>query len=201
MHRLLATLIIGLLTIAACDSPDDVTPDPTDTTQTATNNAPVEHTTGARLDESGAAAGPGVSLQTILDQAFARHPQTGELTFLDRLHDPQNVSVETQENIHDPTQIDTLRTLQYDGLELTVYHVSGGKEILKNITVTGDQYETSEGLSVGMTRSKVESLRGQPDQQQNGRYVYNLGGPMPTMLHVAFTDDEVSRIEWQYPID
>ena len=206
MRPLLAGIVVGLLTITACDSPDEASPTtatPIDTAQAVNNEptVPTDTTANSRLDESARASGPGVSLQTILDQAFERDPQTGELSLLDRLHEPQNTSIETQENTHDPSQTDTLRTRQYEGLQLTVYHVSGGKEILKNVTVTDSRYETSEGLSTGMSRSEAESLRGQPDQRQDGTYVYNLGGPMPTMLHIAFSGDQVSRMEWQYPID
>lgn len=208
MQQTLAGIVVGLLILAACESPspNGTVPDgaeQADTVQTPSDDtaAPSPQHGQTRQDEEDAAAGPGVSLQTILDRAHERDPETGALTLLDRLNEPQSTSAETRQNTHDPSQTDTLRTRRYDGLELTVYHVSGGKEILKNVTVAGSQYQTDQGLSVGMTRSELESLRGQPEERQDGTYIYNLGGGMPTMLHISFSGDEVSRMEWQYPID
>lgn len=207
MHRfLVGFLATALMFSAACEGPQNAAD--TDTSQTAPDDTLVSSpdTTGsvangdAAASTDGTTAVPGVALQTILDRASDRDPQTQELRVLDQLNDPQFIDVQTHPNRHYPDQTDTLRTYNYEGLQLTVHHASG-KELLDNVTVTGQQYETDDGLSVGISRSEVEDLRGQPDQQRNGAYVYDLGGPMPTMLHVAFSGDEVSRLEWRFPID
>lgn len=207
MHRYALTIATGLLILVGCESSPGNGEDQIDTTAGPQQPVPDNTITAppgeVQRGENGgtAAADPGVPLQTILDRAYERDPQTQEVTVLDNLNEPRSVHEEPRENRHIPNQTDTLRTLHYDGLDLRVYHVSGGKEILERVSVTSDAYEADDGLSVGMARSDVESLRGAPDERQNGTYVYDLGGELPTMLHVAFSGDEVSRLEWRYPVD
>lgn len=198
VRPLVPLILIAAFLISACESTPQRDADVNDTTATAT---PPDGQDSAPEDTEGAEDGPGLSLPAILDRAFQSDPQTQELTLLDDLNEPNNVTSESQRNRHDPNQTDTLRTLQYNGLSLTVYHVSDGKEILESVTVTGDQYETEDGVSVGMTRTQLENVRGAPAQRSGGEYVYNLGGALPTMLHVGFEGERVSRLEWRFPID
>ena len=219
MQRRLLIIAATLLLFAACETPrDDADPDPdTAATQLPDNTvtAPpgeVQRGDGAESDEEATeqdsrgdgeriTAGPGVSLQAILDQAYSRDPQTEQLTILERLNEPQAIDREPRENRHVPNQIDTLKTYRYGGLHLRVYDVTDGKEILERVTVTSDAYETEDGVSVGITRSELELQRGEPDQRREGTYVYDLGGELPTMLHVALSGDTVSRLEWRFPVD
>lgn len=210
MHRYVLTIATGLLILVGCESPPGDGEDQVDTTagpqQTIPDNtvtAPPGEVQRGQQGENGdmSTAEPGVSLQTILDRAYERDPQTQEVTVLDDMNEPQSVDEEPRENRHIPNQTDTLRTLHYDGLDLRVYHVSDGKEILERVTVTSDVFETDDGLAVGMARSDVEALRGGPDERQDGTYVYDLGGELPTMLHVVFSGEEVSQLEWRYPVD
>lgn len=219
---LIITLIItaGLLLFVACEtprddadpqegttaertSPDDTATAPPEEVQRGDGETSDEHVSEhyPRGDGERVTAGPGVSLQTILDQAYSRDPQTEQLTILERLNDPQAIDREPRENRHVPNQIDTLKTYRYEGLHLRVYDVTDGKEILERVTVTSGAYETEDGLSVGITRSELELQRGEPDQRREDTYIYDLGGELPTMLHVALSGDTVSRLEWRYPVD
>lgn len=199
-HRfaLVAALII-LFGACGPEAGDDVV----DTTDVARDTSEVfedtpPHDPSTVSEPSGSL---GISLQALLDGARRQSPGPDELAILDRLNEPLRVSIDTQRNRHQPSQVDTLRTHDYDGLELTVYHVAGGKELMKNVTVTGSGLETPQGISIGMSRTDVENVLGAPAEREDGAHVYERDGPMPTRLYVHFDGDRVSEIEWRFPID
>lgn len=148
-----------------------------------------------------ASASLGVNLVTLLEGADSRDPDTQQLRILDRLNEPDSISIDTQVNRHNPSQVDTLRTLHFDDARITVYEVSGGKELLKNVTVTGSGLDSPEGVRIGMAREEVERALGEADDEQNGALVYVDDGPMPTQLYVYFRNEEAGRMEWLFPID
>lgn len=206
MNRIPFRLLIVLLLIAACEpapqgSDSDTTAVVTSPDAGADESAAGGPASGEGANRKDGDSDPGVALQTILDGAFQRDPQTQDLTVLDELNEPSRVDVETRPNRHVRGQTDTLRTLRYDGLDLTVYHVSDGKEILQTVSVTDERFRTDRGLHVGMSRGAIEATLGQPTRRSGNEYVYDLGGQLPTMLHVAFSTDIVSRLEWKYPVD
>src|SRR6056297_2553421 len=104
---------------------------------------------------------PDLALPAILDRAHERN-EDGSLVLLDRLGEPERVETEPIENRHVPGQIDTLRTLVFDGMAVEVYAVADGKELLQEVRVTGPEYETAEGLGVGSTREAVREALGAP---------------------------------------
>ena len=143
----------------------------------------------------------GVDVETLLENAGNRDSETGQLSILDRLNEPKRVSAESRPNRHVPGQIDTLRTLHYDDVQIAVYEVSGGKEILQSVTVTGPSLIAPRGVEVGAGRPAVVDELGEPDEQDGEEYVYLDDGPMPTRFHIQFEGDTVRRMEWRFPID
>lgn len=152
------------------------------------------------LDGSAAAA----PLSEILDSAFDR-AEDGSLAVLDRLGDPRRIEAEPVQNRHDPAQTDTLRTYVYDGLELDVYAVAGGKELLEEVRVTGSRYETAEGLGVGSTRAAVRDALGPPLRADGDTLTYERTespeDPTPTTLEVRLDGDRVAAMTWQFYVD
>lgn len=145
---------------------------------------------------------PGVSLQEIIDAGISRPPGADELDVLDRMNEPPHEETEARQNRHDPSQTDTLRTLHYAGLTLVVYEVTeSGRELLQNLTVSGEGYRTAEGIGVGSTRQEVESAMGQPDRRENGAYVYEPENAAPSPLFVRFEGDRVAEMEWSFYVD
>ncbi len=202
MPRSFTLLAVFLVILGGCESrPGE---DGIDTTVATRDTADVRRgdvsQTGEDAD-TGPSAVLGVRLQTLLESGHDREPDTQQLSVLDRLEEPNRVSVDTQANRHTRGQTDTLRTLHYDGAEITVYHVSGGKELLQHVAVTGPELESPEGVRVGMTRREVENMLGEPSEHQNGAHVYLQGEHMPTRFYVYFENDDVSRMEWLFPID
>jgi hypothetical protein len=145
-----------------------------------------------------------VGLAEILDDAYERRDD-GSLALLGRLPAPQRVEAEPVENRHVAGQTDTLRTLHYDGLTLEVYAVAGGREILQEVRVTGDGYETAEGLGVGSTRAAVRGALGEPTRSDGGTLTYDVKTSpddlTPTTLTVRFDGDRVAALTWSYYVD
>lgn len=144
----------------------------------------------------------GVPLQDLVDAGRRRPPGT-ELAVLDRMEEPLRVDERFVQNRHDPAREDVVRTYVYDDLSFSVYAVSStGKEILQRVEVTGPGYRSGDGLRVGMTREAVVGIRGQPDRASADADIYQIGGPMPAQLRLAYgADDTVRQMVWVFPVD
>jgi hypothetical protein len=150
------------------------------------------------------AARPDLDLTAMLDRTYEQNAD-GSLVLLDRLGEPRRVEREPIENRHVPGQIDTLRTLAWDGLAVEVYAVADGKELLQEIRVTGPGYETAEGLGVGSTQSAVREAFGEPDRTDGDTVTYEVAespdDPTPTQLHIRYDGDRVAALSWSYYVD
>lgn len=147
---------------------------------------------------------PSVSLAAMLGGAF-QQADDGSFPLLDRLGEPRRVEAQPIENRHVPGQVDTLRTLVFDGLEVEVYAVADGKELLQEIRVTGPGYETAEGLRVGSTRSEVREAFGAPVYSEGDAATYEVRSapddPTPTQLQIRYDGDRVVAMAWSYYVD
>lgn len=161
---------------------------------------------GCATERSSSSGSPpqSVALPEILASAY-EHRADGSLTLFDRLGEPQRVETEPVVNRHDPSQTDTLRTFHYSGLALEVYAVTGGKEILQEVRVTGEGYETTEGLRVGSTREAIRAALGPPVRSEDGRLSYEVTDttedPTPTTLTIRFEGDRVDSMAWSFYVD
>lgn len=151
-----------------------------------------------------ASASSRVTLPEVLDHAYERRAD-GSLVVLDRLPTPQRVESEPVQNRHVEGQTDTLRTFHYDGLALEVYVVADGKEILQEVRVTGEGYETAERLGVGSTRGAVREALGEPTRAEGNALTFEVTAspedPTPTTLTVRFDGDRVEALTWSYYVD
>lgn len=145
---------------------------------------------------------PGVPLSVLVNTALGGDPAVDHPAVLERLGEPNQVTSRPQQNRHDPSQIDTLRTLYYDGLRVHTYDVSGSENvIITGIEVTDAAYLTEQDLRVGDARSAVEATIGQPDNVEDGVYAYSLSDISPNWLYVHFEDEVVSKLEWSFYYD
>ena len=142
---------------------------------------------------------PGVRIDRILRAS-------GDLSqLLPVLRAPRSARAEPVRNRHVPGQIDSVRTWQYDGLELDIYEAADGRSLLQRLAVTSGTYGTSDGLSVGETRDDLESVLGAPASSGGAEATYRVGGELPTVVRVVYEPDEdgvlrASEIEWRPPI-
>lgn len=141
-----------------------------------------------------------LSVAELVNAVLTQPPEADTLAVLDRLPPPNQVTVDTVQNIHVPSQIDTLRTYRYDGLAFTVYFAPE-KELMRDIRVTSPAYASPEGLQVGDARAEVEATLGPPDERDGDAYVYELTQTVPNLLRVEFQNDTVAALEWLFYID
>lgn len=149
---------------------------------------------------------PTPDLSRLLDHVHDRTPD-GKLRVLDELPAPASRAVEAVENRHDPAVTDTVRILRWPGLTVEVYHATtSGREMIRSVEVTGEDYRTGRGLRVGMSRSDVAGIVGSPVRTRDGGVVYELRegehDPTPTFLTVHYAGGgRVERLAWSFYID
>lgn len=141
-----------------------------------------------------------VDLPAIL-AADERAPGVDTLAVIDQLPEPQRVEEKTRENRHMPGAVDTLRTYHYDGLTFTVVFAANDKELLQEVRVTGEGYETEQGLRVGLPRAEVQQMLGQSTRTEDGVAVYEMGDEATDVLRVRYQNDRVAELAWNFYID
>jgi len=145
-----------------------------------------------------------VSLEHTLDVMLRPSSQAAAETFLAALPTALATHDETVANPHDPRRQDTVRTLQYDGLALTVYRVqSTGTRFPVAVSVTSPAYRTKSGLHVGLSSHEVVALLGEPTARHGGTWVYQVdaASSAPFELTVRLDGGTVRSLRWAAYID
>ena len=154
-------------------------------------------------------AGAGVpptspSLEHTLDVMLRPSSQTAAETYLAALPPALASHDQTVANPHDPRRQDTVRTLQYDGLALSVYRVQAtGTRFPVAVSVTSPAYRTSSGLRVGLSSSQVVALLGEPTVRHGGTWVYQIdaANAAPYELSVRLDGGTVRSLRWAAYLD
>ena len=84
---------------------------------------------------------------------------------------------------------------KYNDIEISCY-VLGGVEYIYDITITGGNYTTAEGIAVGSSRSAVESVYGAGDAA--GNLIFYSSGDKE--LYIEYSGDTVVSIEYYTPV-
>lgn len=145
-----------------------------------------------------------VSLEHTLDVMLRPSSQAAAETFLAALPTALATHDETVANPHDPRRQDTVRTLQYDGLALTVYRVqSTGTRFPVAVSVTSPAYRTKSGLHVGLSSHEVVALLGEPTARHGGTWVYQVdaASSAPFELTVRLDGGTVRSLRWAAYLD
>ena len=117
------------------------------------------------------------------------------------LGDPVKISKKEINNIHDPDQVDLVNELFYDGLSIRIYRVAEtGKEIIINISITGDEYNLKWGLGVGSPQDDIKAQLGDPHEEEKDAYIYQAEGA-PSCVVFYFRNSRVYRIDWEFYYD
>lgn len=200
--------LTAALFLAACPTTDDEAGTPVEEPgPEAPGEAPPAEVPPAQVppaDQTDPSAAD-ISLPSLLAGLHDR-TDSGELPVLDRMPPPRETRRETVQNRHDPTMTDTVVTRVYPGLEVEVYRVtSSGKEIVRSIVVTGEEYRTSERIGPGSTRAEVTAALGEPASVDGSTLEYQVTegepDPAPTDLSIELADGVVQRMTWDYYID
>lgn len=145
-----------------------------------------------------------ISLEQTLDAMLRPGSATAAETFLSMLPKPLEVHDTTVANPHDPRRQNTVRTLGYDGLALTVYRVQAtGTRFPVAVFVTSPAYRTHNGLHVGLAAQDVVAILGEPTVRHAATWVYQIHAPMsaPYELTVGLHDGRVESLRWAAYLD
>ncbi len=127
---------------------------------------------------------PGVGLDRLLAE------REDDAAFLAGLQAPRTQHAEPAPNEYVEGQVDTVRTYVYDDLRIEVYEVADGRAFIQRVDVTGGDYGTASGLSVGETRDQIEAILGIPFQEDGNVAAYLTGPePTPTTVEVEYAAD------------
>ncbi|HKI57189.1 MAG TPA: hypothetical protein VKB31_08575 [Trueperaceae bacterium] len=157
-------------------------------------------------DASGTAlAAPGtapedISLERALDATLRPSGPGAAQAFLASLPPPRAVHERSVSNPQDPGRKDTLRTLVFRGIAVTVYRVSAsGKRFPVAVKVTGKRFRAPDGLRVGLAASQVRAVLGAPSARSPSLWRYRRTQPRdgaPFELRVHFQGGRVSALAW-----
>lgn len=179
--------LIALATcFAGCLSPSDV---PSEDAPAASAQAPDE--------PRGHEVRPGVPLDRILSADSAA---------IQRLDAPRARQASPVANAATPGPVDSLVTLQYDGLVIETLVLATGRTLVRRVIATEGTYGSRDGVSVGEARATLEEILGAPVRQAGDTATYAIDGPMPTRVEVRYDRDDdgtprATQIAWTLPVD
>lgn len=118
-----------------------------------------------------------------------------------RLGEPADTASEAIANTYDPNVVDTLRTLEWQGVEALVYDVSSEpRTFLIRLSVLSSRYASPEGLRVGDTQKTILNRIGPPTKRNRarGEWVYQESDATPTAMILVVKEGAIERIEWEF---
>ncbi len=127
----------------------------------------------------------------------------GDETIVSTLGQPPSVSSEDIPNKHQPSQIDQIKTLRYEGLVIRLYNVVAfKKEMLLSVRMTRNLPETFP-LLIGASDKTIRDKYGDPERVEGTihRYVLRDDESGQDMVNIEFADSAVSAVEWSYYVD
>jgi len=103
-------------------------------------------------------------------------------------------------NKHDPSQIDEIRTLRFDGLVLRAYFPKRdhGQHLLESLVVSKSKWKVQNDLGIGAARDAVIGYFGAPDEDAGSRSRY-CGETECVTFH--FRANTVSKVEFEFYLD
>ncbi|HEX7051712.1 MAG TPA: hypothetical protein VF188_16020 [Longimicrobiales bacterium] len=119
------------------------------------------------------------------------------------LGEPDSIQAEPVANRYVPGQTDTIFELSYDGLTATIYHVSGGRDILSEVVVSDNRHLRDPAVRIGMPWPEVRRRLGEPWDASDSTFTYQclscMGADAPVNIYVR--DGVVTAIEFAYYVD
>ncbi len=138
-------------------------------------------------------------VNAFLEEVLETAPALSYSDLVERLGPPIRVKVEPAAPPNAATPPDTLRTLIYLGLELTVTEsATSVASPPTRVALTDARYTSPEGLRVGYAESQVLRTLGRPTQREPARLIYEKTDPQRCVLVVFLERSSVSRLEWRF---
>lgn len=141
--------------------------------------------------------------QLFLNSGSGVESSANEKEIIDSLGQPDSISSKKTPNIHNPEQLDTLRSMHYQGMLVSIYHVNSTeqKDIVTLVRVTFSARALLWGLRVGCSRQQVLDLLGSPAEEGSGEMVYSDEEGYASTIFTLADDGKVTDVRWEYYID
>lgn len=141
-------------------------------------------------------------VNTFIQEVIGEASSVAASDVLERLGPPVQVNAEAVADAARTTAPDTLRTLIYYGLELSLYEpAAAATSSLWRMALTDARYTSPDGLRVGFAESQVYAVLGLPTRQEHSRYHYESTPSRPFDLTLIMERRVVSRIEWHFDVE
>lgn len=143
--------------------------------------------------------------QIFLEQGNGAIDASSESEIIKALGKPVRIEKKKIANIHEPSQADELRTLHFEGMTVTIYHVNSSepKDILVGAEASSPKRPLLWGMRVGASRQQVIDLLGKPAKAEKNVLTY-IAEDEPAVSTVTFKlakDGKVTSVIWSYYID
>lgn len=118
-----------------------------------------------------------------------------------RFGEPDSVRVVIEANRHVPDAIDSIFTLHYPGLVVSMRTPPGAGDMAEHVAVTDNRYLRFTEVGIGVEAARITDVLGPPTEADGDRLVYScgMGAEQPTTFVLA--DGRVSRIFVEYYVD
>lgn len=190
MRRTGAALTLGLAAIlvsSSCGTPGPPRSDDVDDAPSA-DAAAADTTLPADL-----------SCDSLARRLFPVEPTRAGLT--GRFGAPDTVLVEPVPNRHVPDQTDTIATVRYDGLEVEIYVVTGGRELPDHAIVTDARFLALPALGPGAPAARLERALGPPTTRAGDTLTWSCGSEVDEPVSFRISEGVVDRIWVDWYVD
>jgi hypothetical protein len=92
-------------------------------------------------------------------------------------------------------RIDPVDELTYPGVVVAVSRASAD---VRRVEISEARWPLLRGLNVGVSRSRVTEVLGEPQATSDSSVLYLYSDAYPDTVEFYFRDNRVHRIEWQY---
>ena len=183
------------LVISACSSAESTRSEAEPIT------APPEASRVETAEPTREAGPPSDAVSQLIQRALRSDGSLSYDALVQRLGTPRRVQARPISNQYVEGQVDTLRTLEYTGIEALVYDVTDSqKTFLVRLSISSTQYTTPEGIHIGASEKQVLDTLGAPTRRNDstGELIYQETESKPTAMVVQVRNGEVVAINWEF---
>ena len=153
-----------------------------------------------------APAAIGVDRDAAVVEKLGQFRETGIALYKKRCAKVLRTTRKSVANAHDPSVMDTIRTVHCPGLEISTYRANFSKpptDIPGAVVLSGSNRELPFRLRVGSSRRAVETVFGAPDSEESGTADYHVWteGPGADVVSFEYKDGRVKRVLWSFHIE
>lgn len=142
------------------------------------------------------------------DERCAAWAEVGPAIALDRasleatLGPPDSVSTTVEPNRHIPDETDTILTLIWPGLSVTLRLAPDGRALVEDAVVRENRFLPWSEPAIGDAADAVIAILGEPEERDDVHLLYVCGsGPVNEPIALELRSDTVRAVAYHYYVD